>query len=126
MEDVVKTEEYFYGKINIVLENIDLHSHNYPFPVLYFNGINLKKKHTPKYQTCMCNKLLLILFITAVTLDKNGASVTWDAKNSSELSVPSDRLHLRQILLGHTAKVDEYNVIEVSKHFQFKNKKSNC
>lgn len=26
----------------------------------------------------------------------------------------ADRLHLRQILLGHTAKENEYNVIEVS------------
>lgn len=27
----------------------------------------------------------------------------------------ADRLHLRQILLGHTAKENEYNVVEVSK-----------
>lgn len=48
------------------------------------------------------------------TLDKKGASITWDSKAKSEDTLNADRLHLRQILLGHTAEEDEYNVIEVS------------
>lgn len=48
------------------------------------------------------------------TLDKNGASTTWDTKVKGDDSSNADRLHLRQILLGHTAKENEYNVIEVS------------
>lgn len=50
------------------------------------------------------------------TLDKNGASVTWDSKAKSDESTNTDRLHLRQILLGHTAKENEFNVVEVSTH----------
>lgn len=56
----------------------------------------------------------LILNWIGATLDKKGASVTWDSKSESEESMNADRLHLRQILLGHTAKENEYNVIEVS------------
>lgn len=52
--------------------------------------------------------------IKGATLDKKGASVTWDSKSKSEESFNADRLHLRQILLGHTANEDEYNVVEVS------------
>lgn len=48
-----------------------------------------------------------------VSLDKKDASVTWDVK-SDEYENASDRLHIRQILLGHTAKEGEYNVVEVS------------
>lgn len=47
-------------------------------------------------------------------MDKKGASVTWDSKNENEDVMNADRLHLRQILLGHTAKENEYNVVEVS------------
>lgn len=50
---------------------------------------------------------------TGVSLDKKDASVTWDVK-SDEYENASDRLHIRQILLGHTAKEGEYNVVEVS------------
>lgn len=52
--------------------------------------------------------------ILGATLDKNGASATWDTKGKGEDTVNADRLHLRQILLGHTAKANEYNVVEVS------------
>lgn len=41
--------------------------------------------------------------------------MTWDSKSKSEESMNADRLHLRQILLGHTAKENEYNVVEVSR-----------
>lgn len=46
--------------------------------------------------------------------------MTWDSKNEADGEVEgeeqlnADRLHLRQILLGHTAKENEYNVVEVS------------
>lgn len=59
--------------------------------------------------------LLMLLCIAGATLDKNGASTTWDTKTKgAEDTVNADRLHLRQILLGHTAKENEYNVVEVS------------
>lgn len=59
--------------------------------------------------------LTIVVCITGATLDKNGASATWDTKaKGGEDSVNADRLHLRQILLGHTAKENEYNVVEVS------------
>lgn len=67
----------------------------------------------------ICNQLIEFVFIFAnwigATLDKKGASVTWDSKSESEESMNADRLHLRQILLGHTAKENEYNVVEVSR-----------
>ncbi|XP_055303302.1 nucleoplasmin-like protein [Sitodiplosis mosellana] len=52
-------------------------------------------------------------YFYGATLDKKGASITWDSKAESEESLNADRLHLRQILLGHTAKENEYNVVEV-------------
>lgn len=61
------------------------------------------------------NYFILFFVSTAATLDKKGASITWGAKDTEDFGVSSDRLHLRQILLGHSAKPDEYNVIEVSK-----------
>lgn len=49
------------------------------------------------------------------TLTKNGATITWDPKtDESEDGINLDRLHIRQILLGHTAKENQYNVVEVS------------
>lgn len=49
-------------------------------------------------------------------MTKDAPSVTWDSTkaDSDEYAINSDRLHLRQILLGHTAKHGEYNVVEVS------------
>lgn len=41
--------------------------------------------------------------------------MTWDSKTEEE-NLNNDRLHLRQILLGHSAKEGEYNVVEVSTH----------
>lgn len=60
------------------------------------------------------NVLLSFDSISAATLDKKGASVTWGAKDTEDFGASSERLHLRQILLGHSAKPDEYNVVEVS------------
>lgn len=57
---------------------------------------------------------LISFLVAGATLDKNGASATWDTKAKGEDTVNADRLHLRQILLGHTAKENEYNVVEVS------------
>lgn len=61
---------------------------------------------------CVC--VCIVISGTGATLDKNGASVTWDSKAEQEDQLNADRLHLRQILLGHTAKENEYNVVEVS------------
>lgn len=61
----------------------------------------------------MCLLLLSFVFVGA-TLDKKGASATWDTKSRGEDNSNADRLHLRQILLGHTAAEKEYNVVEVS------------
>lgn len=50
---------------------------------------------------------------SGVSLDKKDASVTWDGK-TEEFENASERLHIKQILLGHTAKDGEYNVVEVN------------
>ncbi|XP_031629258.1 nucleoplasmin-like protein [Contarinia nasturtii] len=52
-------------------------------------------------------------YFYGATLDKNNATVTWDSKTEQEDQLNADRLHLRQILLSHTAKEGEYNVVEV-------------
>lgn len=51
-----------------------------------------------------------ILLITATTLDKAEASSTWQPLDWE----PAQRLAIRQLMLGHTAKPDEFNVVEVS------------
>lgn len=56
-------------------------------------------------------KMNEILFnATATTLDKAGASSTWQPLQWE----PAQRLAIRQLMLGHTAQPDEFNVIEVS------------
>lgn len=60
----------------------------------------------------------MLFFNKGVSLDKKGASVTWDSKHVDENAYYADRLHIRQILLGHTAKAGEYNVVEVSKRIK--------
>lgn len=50
-----------------------------------------------------------------VTLAKRGASVTWDPKSDdTDEGLSADRLHIRQLLLGHEAKENEFSVVEVS------------
>lgn len=52
---------------------------------------------------------------TGVTLAKRGASVTWDPKSDdTDEGLSADRLHIRQLLLGHEAKENEFSVVEVS------------
>jgi len=51
-------------------------------------------------------------FFYGVTLSKAGASVTWDPENKDELS-SNFKLIIKQILLGHEAKENEFNVVEV-------------
>lgn len=48
-------------------------------------------------------------FIIATTLEKAGASSTWEPLQWE----PAQRLAIRQLMLGHTAKPGEYNVIQV-------------
>lgn len=48
-----------------------------------------------------------------ITLDKKEPTVTWEGGNTEEYSNSIDRLLIRQILLGHTAKEGEFNVVEV-------------
>lgn len=62
---------------------------------------------------------LRIIWKTGATLDKKGASITWDSKPENEDVMNTDRLHLRQILLGHTAKENEYNVVQVNNEIIF-------
>lgn len=53
--------------------------------------------------------------VLGATLGEAGASVTWEQLgNTKAFPSPFYKLILRQILLGHTAKEDEYNVVEVS------------
>lgn len=49
-------------------------------------------------------------FLLATTLDKEQASSTWQPLQWE----PGQRLAIRQLMLGHTAKENEFNVIEVS------------
>lgn len=53
---------------------------------------------------------------TGITLENAGASVTWDPVGNAdtELQTANFKLHIKQILLGHTAKEGEYNVVQVS------------
>lgn len=54
-----------------------------------------------------------------VTLSQPGASVTWDPENKDEY--PNNfKLIIKQILLGHEAKENEFNVVEV------RNNKTSC
>lgn len=58
---------------------------------------------------CWCD------FETGVTLAKRGASITWDPKSDdTDEGLSADRLHIRQLLLGHEAKENEFSVVEVS------------
>lgn len=65
--------------------------------------------------TCVWN----IALITAATLETKGASTTWKQWE------PEQRLQLRQVVLGHTAKPNEFNIIEVMITFSFKEIKKN-
>lgn len=48
------------------------------------------------------------IIYVAATLEKKGTSTTWTQWE------PDQRLQLRQVLLAHTAKPDEFNVVEVT------------
>ncbi|XP_055304073.1 nucleoplasmin-like protein [Sitodiplosis mosellana] len=48
-------------------------------------------------------------YFYATTLDKEGDESVWTPVQWE----PAQRLAIRQLMLGHTAKADEYNVIEV-------------
>ncbi|KAJ6637008.1 Nucleoplasmin-like protein, partial [Pseudolycoriella hygida] len=51
-------------------------------------------------------------FFYGVTLSNSGASVTWDPENKDEF--PNNyKLIIKQILLDHEAKENEFNVVEV-------------
>lgn len=50
------------------------------------------------------------MYSIATKLDKSGATSTWQPLEWE----PAQRLAIRQLMLGHTAKADEYNVVEVS------------
>lgn len=53
--------------------------------------------------------------IVATTLDASNKTVKWDVVgDTKEFPNPFYKLIIRQILLGHTAKDNEYNVVEVS------------
>lgn len=52
--------------------------------------------------------------VSGAVLDKAGASVTWNGnENMEDVQGPYYKLMVKQILLGHTAKESEYNVVEV-------------
>lgn len=51
----------------------------------------------------------MCIFPIATTLDKEGAESVWTPVQWE----PAQRLAIRQLMLGHTAKAGEYNVIEV-------------
>lgn len=63
----------------------------------------------------LLNLLIVLPFFIATTLDSTNKSVKWDVVgDTKEFPNPFYKLIVRQFLLGHTAKEDEYNVVEVS------------
>lgn len=66
-------------------------------------------------QTLTCLILLYFRFLnTALSLTEAGSSVTFDPlANAEEHTGANYKLHVRQILLDHTAKEGEYNVVQV-------------
>lgn len=57
----------------------------------------------------------IVQLFAGVTLSQSGASVTWDPENKDEY--PNNfKLIIKQILLGHEAKENEFNVVEVRKN----------
>lgn len=56
----------------------------------------------------------LNVHFVATTLDSSNKSVKWDiVGDTKEFPNPFYKLIVHQFLLGHQAKEDEYNVIEV-------------
>lgn len=49
-------------------------------------------------------------FLSATTLDKAGATSIWQPLQWE----PAQRLAIRQLMLGQTAKENEFNVVEVT------------
>lgn len=65
--------------------------------------------------TCLMKFSVLSFLILATTLDATNKSVKWDVVgDTKDFPNPFYKLIVRQFLLGHTAKEDEYNVVEVS------------
>lgn len=63
-------------------------------------------------------KNFIFLISLGATLDKAGATVTWHINDNGEDQDQDQehqgyKLYIKQILLGHTAKEGEYNVVEV-------------
>lgn len=57
---------------------------------------------------------ICFLFLSGAVLDKNGATVTWNMSDATDEALgPFYKLLIKQILLGHKAKENEYNVVEV-------------
>lgn len=65
-------------------------------------------------------KWITIVNWIATTLDKAGASSTWQPLQWD----PVQRLAIRQLMLAHTAKENEFNVIEVSQNVKNERKMS--
>lgn len=58
-------------------------------------------------------KIMLVFFSVGVTLSEAGASVTWDPEIKDDYPC-NFKLIIKQILLGHQAKENEYNVVQVN------------
>lgn len=52
--------------------------------------------------------------LLAVTLTGKDAQVEWDVLSNDDDYPRGQKLIIKQILLGHDAKDDEFNVVEVS------------
>lgn len=139
MEDVVKAEEYFYSKFEcikltlLLLFSKEKREIDKRFARVLFVAhcglcqiIIVHNLSIAWFWFCAANDIISMLWrlfilcsFVATTLDKKGASVTWGSKELQETISSPDRLHLRQILLGHTAKEGEYNVVEVQSNFSW-------
>lgn len=69
------------------------------------------------YDKTMVNESIFILFslfsiIIGITLTKENPTATWDPENKEDF-VRTNKLIIKQFLLGSQAKADEFNVVEV-------------
>lgn len=57
-------------------------------------------------------RICLACLLAGITLTGANATHTWDASKDEEEATRSQRLVIKNLLLGHEAKADEYSVVE--------------
>lgn len=62
----------------------------------------------------MASDFIISYVVLAVTLTGKDPQVEWDVLSNDDDYPRGQKLIIKQILLGHEAKDDEFNVVEVS------------